>query len=41
MVRNDFYERVEIIVNFKKVINGFYLSDILVFWVLGIGVKYD
>ena len=41
MARNDFYERVETIVNPKKATNGLYLSDISAFWVLGIGVKYD
>ena len=39
VARNDFYERVEAIVNPKKTTNGLYLNDISAFWVPGIGVK--
>lgn len=39
MARNDFYNRVEAIVNPKNTTNGLYLSDISAFWVSGIGVK--
>ena len=39
VARNDFYERVEAIVNPKKTSNGLYLNDISAFWVPGIGVK--
>ena len=41
MARNDFYERVETIVNPKKATHGLYSRYISAFWVLGIGVKYD
>ena len=39
VARNDFYEKVETIVNRKKATNGVYLNDISAFWVPGIGVK--
>ena len=39
VARNDFYERVETIVNPKKATNGLYLNDISAFWVPAIGVK--
>ena len=39
MAFNDFYERIEAIVNPKKTTNGLYLNDISAFLVPGIGVK--
>ena len=39
VARNDFFERVEAIVNPTKTTKGLYLNDISAFWVPGIGLK--